>query len=174
MPSQSWVAIAPTLPYADGTAQTNFTTEAVISPAPAITIPANFLTAGSRLRCTARGRWSQGTATNYTLQIRWGGTGGVSWVSSGAIAAGAATNLTWELRADIQVRVGGATGNVMCTGHILGITAAGGVNMLPSSAPAVSGSSDFTTAKTLDLTCSSSVGTNCGIQVHEWIVETLA
>lgn len=175
MPSQSWVALTPNLPVADGATLTNSAALTAVSPTPDITVPANFLNAGSRLRVTARGRWTQATATNLTLALYWGGTGGtlITGSSTGALALAAGTNLTWEYRCDLSIRTAGASGTVMGTGHLLGITSAAGVNLIPSSAPAVT-TINTTTANALVMGATASVATSWNMTVHEWIIESLA
>ena len=177
MPSQSWVALTPSLPFADGTALANSITLTAISPLPDVTIPANFLFAGSRLRITAAGRYSTTATPTLNWGIYYGGVGGVAAGVTGAITMPTTvTNLTWTLDATLTVRTAGSTGTGLVTGSVTyGSSATASLSvMIPSSAPATF-VADTTTAKTLVLgaTWGTASASNT-ITVHEWLVESLA
>jgi hypothetical protein len=177
MPSQSWVALVPSLPAADGTALANSVTLTAISPLPDVTIPANFLAVGSRIRISATGRYSTTATPTLNLGIYYGGVGGVAAGVTGAITMpSTVTNLTWALEAYITIRTAGSAGTGMCTGKVQygnAATTALAI-MLPSSAPATF-VADTTTAKTLVLgaTWGTASASNT-ITVHDWLVESLA
>ena len=177
MPSQSWVALTPSLPFADGAALSNSVTLTAISPAPDVTIPANFLFAGSRLRITASGRYSTTVTPTLNWGLYYGGVGGVAAGVTGAITMpSTVTNLTWRLNATLTVRTAGTSGTGIVTGEVTyGSSATASLPvMIPSSAPATF-VCDTTTAKTLVLgaTWGTASASNT-IQVHDWLVESLA
>ena len=177
MPSQSWVALTPSLPFADGTALANSVALTAISPLPDVTIPANFLAAGSRLRITASGRYSTTVTPTLNIGLYYGGVGGVAAGVTGAITMpSTVTNLTWRVHATLTVRTAGSAGTGLVTGEFsYGSTAVASIiTMIPSSAPATF-ACDTTTAKTLVLgaTWGTASASNT-IQVHDWLVESLA
>lgn len=105
---------------ADGTAVNTTTTETIIFPN--VTIPANFMQDGRALRLTARGRWGNVVTAvpTFIWAIRWGGVGGTTLCTSGAIIspAAATTAAQWVLEAILQTRTNGATGTIFAQGTI--------------------------------------------------------
>ena len=177
MPSQSWVALMPSMPSADGTALANSVTLTAISPLPDLTIPANFLAVGSRYRITAAGRYSTTATPTLNWGLYYGGVGGVAAATTGAITLPTTvTNLSWALEAYLTVRTAGSAGTGIVTGKVQygsSVTAAIAI-MLPASAPATF-VCDTTTAKTLVLgaTWGTANAANT-LQVHEWLIESVA
>lgn len=111
MPTQSWVSPVPNLPIASGTALTASTTLTDISPTPVITVPANYLSIGSRLRITANGVFSPAAATTLTMGLYWGGTAGATLAVTAAATPGALTTLPWTFTAWLDVRAIGTAGS---------------------------------------------------------------
>ena len=177
MPSQSWVALTPSLPFADGAALSNSVTLTAISPAPDVTIPANFLFAGSRLRITASGRYSTTVTPTLNWGLYYGGVGGVAAGVTGAITMpSTVTNLTWTLDATLTVRTAGTAGTGIVTGGVTyGSSATASLSvMIPSATPATF-VCDTTTAKTFVLGAKWGTAAAANtLQVHEWLVESLA
>jgi hypothetical protein len=125
-----------------------------ITPAPIYSIPANTLTAGSTIRVTAYGRWTNGsTATNLTIGVYYGGTAGTLLAAIPATALTVSTtNAAWHLEYSFTVRSVGATGTVFGHGWVdlnTSLTAATHLP-IPSTANAAI-TVDTTTAKTINI-----------------------
>jgi hypothetical protein len=101
-----------------GTALANTTTATDISPAPQVTIPANYLFVGQRLRITGYGIYSTTGTPNLTLGIYYGGVAGtlLAGTAANATASGAAS-YPWKITLDIYVRSAGSSGSVWCNGQ---------------------------------------------------------
>lgn len=109
----SWVTAA-------GTTIAASTTETIIFPN--VTIPANYLTDGRRLRLKAFGAYGTTGTPTLTFAIRWGGVAGTVLSKSAAatltsgVGGGASMTAVWEFEAIIQVRANGSSGSLMTNG----------------------------------------------------------
>ncbi len=144
------------------TAVANTTTETVLFPN--VTIPANYLQDGRRLRL--RGYFAYGTTATPTLtfQLRWGGVAGTVLAKSGAltttsaVGGGASMTALGSFEILLQVRANGSSGTLMCNGEVTTFTStaptAGTVTNYGLTQPLASGSTGGTTpvAVTVDLT----------------------
>jgi hypothetical protein len=165
------------MPVGDGTAYASSTTLTAVSPTPDVTIPANFLTVGSRLRVTARGRYSTTATPTLILGLYYGGVGGVAaGVSSAITMPSGVTNMSWEFEAMIDIRTAGSAGTGFVQGHWIYSSAATTTLsvLVPGSVPATF-VADTTTAKALVL--GATWGTNSAsntLTVHQWLVESVS
>jgi|ERR1043166_1026362 hypothetical protein len=100
----------------DGTNVTNTTTETIIFPN--VTIPANYMQDGRRLRLRAIGKWSTGTGPpTIIFGLRWGGVAGTLLCKTGACTLVASkSNCLWDLDIIIQTRANGASGSLYANG----------------------------------------------------------
>lgn len=111
---------------ADGTPVANTTTEAIIMPN--LTIPANYMQDGRRLRMRFFGKLSTTSTPTMTWAFRWGGVGGTLLATTEAITMGSGVaNVNWEGDLTLQTRSNGATGTLLATGRLMVHTAAGTV-----------------------------------------------
>jgi hypothetical protein len=176
MPAQSWVALTPPVFWtADGTAYTASTTLTSITPTPDVVLPANFLQVGSRLRITAAGRLSTTSTPTLQFGLYYGGVGGVSLAAISATATVAATNVTFRAQFVMDVRTIGTAGTAMVTGQLEGLVYSATVptTMIPVSAPATA-TIDTTAAKALVLGATWGTNNASSLQIHSWLVESLA
>lgn len=140
---------------ADATAVANTTTEAIAYPD--VTIPANYMQDGRRLRITASGKLSTTATPTMVWAIRWGGVAGTLLATTELITMGSGvTNVNWRMEAELQTRTNGATGTILASGLLSVHTAAGTVlqNVFGVSgfdAPAAV-TVDLTTDKALSIT----------------------
>ena len=121
MPSQFWEAHigGPPQPVA-GSALLSSTTLTDVSPAPQITIPANFLNYyGATIRLTSFGFFSNTLTPTLLLGFYYGGVAGVTLGNSGAVTTTTgATSWPWRLEMTCTVRTTGSTGTIMCQGFL--------------------------------------------------------
>jgi hypothetical protein len=102
-----------------GAALASSTTLTDISPAPQVTIPANYLYAGQRLRLKAYGLFSNTSTPTLLLGGYLGGVAGTLLAATAATTTTTgATNWAWDLELEIFVRTVGATGTVWCNGKV--------------------------------------------------------
>jgi hypothetical protein len=141
---------------ADGIAVANTTTETIIFPDQ--TILANYLQYGRHLLIRAKGKYStlgSGTVT-LVFQLRWGGVAGTVLAKTPTITTLVSmTNAYWELEAEIQTRVNGASGSLIVDGvaRVFGGTAptVGSATGAPAIAPMTAGGQTAPAAVTVDL-----------------------
>lgn len=177
MPMQSWEAhLGGPLPGTAGTALANSTTITDISPAPQITMPANYLDyIGATLRLTAYGMFSTTATPTLLLGFYYGAVAGTALVATAATTTGTATNWPWRIEYTGVVRSIGSTGTIM----------GGGVCYLGTSATVLSTVAFATpqTAVTIDTTAAKAItaGATWGtanasntITCHALIVESVA
>lgn len=157
----SWTAVASQV---DGAALASSTSATSLLPSSAkFTLPANFLSIGTKFRVRAAGRVSTVVTTpgTLTLDVRFGS---VIIATSPAFALNivAKTNVSWILEWDMTCRaIGGSTSaNFMHIGKwtseaVIGSpvpgTGGSGVLLIPASAPAVGTGFDSTAAQQIDL-----------------------
>lgn len=142
---------------ADGTAIANTTTEAIIFPN--VTIPANYMQDGRKLRIHAAGRYSTTATPTLIFMLRWGGVTGTVLAQSTTITGGSTiTNAIWELDLEIQTRSNGSAGTLFVMGRAAlgsGLTtpAVGSATAAPGFSMMGSAASQITPAAvTVDLT----------------------
>lgn len=141
----------------DGTALTNTTTATSILPGAAkYVLPANLLQIGTKLRIKASGRISTAAATPGTLtfDVRFGSVVVFNGGASGTVAT-SASNLTWDLEADLVCRsIGASTSATMYgSGRLISaaLSATTPIMLLPVSSPAAGTGFDSTASQTVDL-----------------------
>lgn len=149
---QTWEAsLSAGMHIADGAALANSTTLTDISPTPIVTLGANSLLPGSKLRVTAYGRFSTTGTPTLLLGAYYGAVAGTALATTGALTtASGVTNLTWKFQVIISVRTIGSSGTAIAIGEAAGITAATATALVPASAPAAA-TIDTTSAKSLTL-----------------------
>jgi hypothetical protein len=146
-----------------------------VSPLPDCSIPSGFLQPGMVLRITAVGAFvcSSG-ATNITVQLIWGTTGGVSLFTTGAVTLTASAGNNWRIDSIIRVlSVSGAAVLVAVDTLQQGIstTANAGLSVLTRTA-SVSLTAACTQANNLILTCTQAVALT-SFTVDTLLIETL-
>src|SRR5579859_2762619 len=117
MPNNPWVAPANVNAWSSGAAGTTLSTAATLaispssSTAPDYSLPGGVLYPGMVIRVTASGIWTCGsTATNATFALMYGGTGGTTLATSGALAMLVSqTHVSWYLNAIVTCRTAGTS-----------------------------------------------------------------
>lgn len=111
----------------------NTTTETAISGTGvgSLTLPANFLQAGSSVRVWTMGFHSAAAGATIRIRVYLGAT---VILDTGANASGNATNLTWEARAAFTCRAAGSSGAVNAQGYYLEQGAAVALYGMPNTA----------------------------------------
>lgn len=177
MPMMTWQALLNSpQPVAAGTALNTSATLTDISVAPPVTLPANFLVAGSALRFTAAGVFSNTATPTLILGVYYGGVAGVALAASSAVTTTTgATNWQWRFEVTTTIRSSGASGTAWSQGIMwLGTSATTfAAAPLPGAAPAAV-TVDTTAAKTL--TVGAQWGTSSAsntVQCHSFYVESL-
>jgi len=137
MSAQFWVSnVNSPAATADGAAYASSNSLTDVTPAPQYTVNANTLYPGQIWRVRAWGRHSSASAPTLTMGVYWNGVAGTAIATTGALTDFNPTNQTWELDFTFVCRTVGTSGTVMGTGHVMGITSATAVNMIPATAPA--------------------------------------
>lgn len=123
MPRQTWVETE-AVATADGAAIANSTTETIVFAN--VTIPANYMQDGRKMRLTVYGRHSTTGTPTLTFRLRWGGVSGTVLAASGAMTCGSAvTDAMFKIALLLQVRTNGASGSIFAIGEaVLGEDAA--------------------------------------------------
>jgi hypothetical protein len=145
----------------NGTPLANSTTATDISPAPQLTVPANFYYVGQLWRARAWGIYSTTGTPNLTIGFYYGGAAGTALAATAATATGAAvSNLMWHAEATFRVTSLGASGTILGFGlcHGIAATASTPVLMPTSSSSGNSVTINTTTANTW--TCGATWGTS--------------
>ena len=102
---------------ADGTAVANTTTETIIFPN--VTLPANYMQDGRRIRVSAFGKLSTTATPTITFALRWGGVSGTLLATTEAITtASGSVDTAWSLDALIQTRSNGSAGTLFAMGNV--------------------------------------------------------
>ncbi len=152
MPLMTWESLlnSPQNPAA-GAAYNTSVALTDVSPAPQLVLPANFLQAGSALRFTAFGVFSNTATPTLLLGIYYGGVAGVALAASGATTTTTgATNWPWRLELTSTVRTNGATGTIISQGFLDLATSLTAVTRIPIPATALATVTiDTTAAKAL-------------------------
>lgn len=179
MPMQSWEAhIGGPAPGVAGTALASSTTLTDISPAPQITMPANFLDyVGACCRLTSFGVFSTTGTPTLLLGFYYGGVAGTAIAATAASATGSGvTNVPFRLEYTFTVRSIGATGTIIGQGFALIGTAVTAVGTTPLPVTALATVTiDTTAAKAI--TTGAQWGTNSAsntITCHGHTVESVA
>jgi hypothetical protein len=142
---------------ASGTAVASSTTETILFPN--VTIPANYMADGRRLRVRLQGKYStlgSGTVT-HVYTVRWGGVAGTILTKTGTVTLLISmTNALFDLDFTIQTQLNGATGQLLADGlaRVFGGTAPtiGSATGAPAIAPLTNGGQTVPAAATVDLT----------------------
>jgi len=164
------------------TAVANTTTETLL--APNLVLPYRYLRLTRAIRIRAWGQFSTTATPTMTFKVHLGSAGtnadGVVCASSAITTVSGASNLIWKLEVDIAVRaetLGATSANVMGIGELLVTDAATNTKvpqMMPASAPAVSGGYNVEALQNLGLylTWSAASASNTA-QTHLYTVESL-
>jgi hypothetical protein len=160
---------------AAGAAYNTSTTLTDVSPAPQLTLPANFLGNGSCFRLIGKGVFSTTGTPTLLLGFYYGGVAGTALAASAANTTATATNFQWEIDATVTIRTNGSAGTAWAQGHVLLGTAAATMSAftLPGAAPAAV-TVDTTAAKTV--TVGAQWGTSSAsntLTCHQFLVESL-
>lgn len=165
---------------AAGSANNTFTTaRSVINPSELVTLPANYLTLGSRLRITVLMALSNVVTAQptFTFQVMMGSA--VAF-TTGAITTNATANTGLPVRLVIDLRVdsigSGTSAKFMGSATLIGAPFASGSTAIsvPITTPAVGSGWDSTIANILDfyVACQTNNAGN-GVTVQDYIVEQL-
>lgn len=139
MPMMTWEALLNSpQPTGAGTALNTSTTLTDISPAPQYVLPANFLQAGSALRLTAFGTFSNTATPTLLVGFYYGGVAGVALAATNAYTTTTAAS-TWSWRAEctMTVRTTGLTGTAITQGVYQNPTSLTVFNQIPMPATAL-------------------------------------
>ena len=117
---QYWNASLPPFASADGTALASSTTLTDVSLAPQITLPANFLEVGMRIRLEAFLTYSNTSTPTLLVGFYYGGVAGSALAASSAVTTTTgATSWPLILRYVGQVRAVGSSGSIVGQGEYL-------------------------------------------------------
>ena len=165
---------------AAGTSFASYTTaKTVINQTELVTLPANYLTVGTKLRISVMAALSNvvTAAPTFTFQVMMGTI--VAW-TSGAITTNTTANSALPLRLVIDLRVDsigtGTTAKFMGTGDLRCAAFASGSTsiVVPTTTPAVGTGFDSTVANILDfLVGISASNASNAIQIQDYTVEQL-
>lgn len=156
MSSNSWNQTLITS-QTDGSALTNTTTATSILPGAAkFVLPSNLFQIGTKLRVKASGRISTAASTpgTITFDVRFGSVIVFNGGASGTVAT-SASNVTWDLEAELTCRsIGASTSATMIgTGRLItaALSTSTPIMLLPASSPAAGTGFDSTASQTVDL-----------------------
>ena len=119
MPNMSWESVlnAP-LPGA-GAAYNTSTTLTDVSPAPQLTLPANYLQVGSAIQVDAQFSASNTATPTLLVGVYYGGVAGIALAATTALTTTTAmTNWPWRVRYKGVVRTTGTAGSIMGGGEV--------------------------------------------------------
>lgn len=145
-----------------GVVVANTTTETILIPN--VTIPANYLQDGRRLRFRGFGVYGTTATPSCILSLRWGGVAGTVLAKSAlnvlasAVGGGASMTAPFSFEIILQTRANGSSGSVMTNGeanwYVPTLATAGTVTNYGMPIPITSGSTGGSTpvAVTVDLT----------------------
>jgi hypothetical protein len=177
MPAQYWVAQLNTN-VNNNVSATNaaVTTIIDVSPAPQLTLPANFLTVGSTLRLTAYGAYtSSASAGTFVIGFYYGAVAGIALAATAATSYTASqTGAPWRAEYTGAVRTVGSSGTIFGEGFVLLGTAPGTYGSpvpMPGTNPAAV-TIDTTTAKSITVGFTSSASQS--VTVNGLLVESMA
>lgn len=186
MPIQTWNEVL-TASIVDGTANTTGAAASCVPADNVITLPSYYFQVGRVFRVTAYGRISNAVTTPGTarFQVRSGPAAATSIYDTGAISLNivAKTNVPWILTVIFTCRsVGNGTA---CTfmgagefeseavvGSLTPANGGNGVQVVPTTAPAVGSGIDSTVVNQLDLWFTQTVATG-SMTCHLYVVESL-
>lgn len=152
MPYMVWESLLNSpQPTSAGTALASSTTLTDVSVAPQFVLPANFLQAGSAMRFTAFGTFSNTATPTLLLGIYYGGVAGTALAATGATTTTTgATNWPWRIELTTTVRTVGSSGTAISQGFVDLGTSLTAVSRIPIPATALATVSiDTTAAKAL-------------------------
>lgn len=114
--AQFWTAPLNSPGIGAGTALASSTTLTDISPAPQLTLPANWLYVGQRLRAVAYGIFSTTGTPTLLLGAYYGGVAGTAIAATGATTTQTVTTAPFRLELDLLVKSLGSSGTVWANG----------------------------------------------------------
>lgn len=142
-----------------------------ISPLPDYTLPAG-VPAGTVLRLTASGQYvGGGSVTTLTIQFMYGGTGGTSLYTSGAVTVSISTTQTFHVEALVRILTSGTSGTYTSWGRQQGISTTGNIGV-PVQTLTTSASINTTTANTIIVAATAGVAFTSVI-IYDFLVEQL-
>jgi len=178
MPNLSWESVINAPVPGSGTAYNTSTTLTDVTPAPQLTIPANFLQVGSVVKVTAWGTFANASTTpTLLLGVYYGGVAGTSLGNTGAVTTtSSASTLPWRLEFTFRVASVGSSGTIFGQGFVDLGTSLTAVTRIPIPNVALAAVTiDTTTAKAL--TIGAQWGTSAAgntLQVLGVIIESMA
>jgi hypothetical protein len=101
-----------------GSALASSTSLTDISAAPQITIAANSLFVGQRIRVKGYGIFSTTSTPTLLLGVYYGGVAGTALGATGATTCGTATTWPWSIDFDFDVRSVGSSGTIWGNGQV--------------------------------------------------------
>lgn len=127
MPVQYWESVLNAgSPYqtTNGTVLTTSLAATDVSPAPQLTLPANFYYTGQVFRARAWGIYSTTATPTLTIGFYYGGVAGTALAATTTTTTGSGvSNLMWHAEATMRVVSLGATGTINAFGLCHGIAA---------------------------------------------------
>jgi hypothetical protein len=114
MPVQYWESVVNAgSPYQSTTGSTYASSNTLtdVSPAPQITLPANYYYVGQLFRMTAWGIFSSSSGPNLTIGFYYGGVAGVALCATAATTTSNPTNGMWHAEATTRITGLGASGS---------------------------------------------------------------
>jgi hypothetical protein len=127
-----------------------------ISPAPDYTLPAG-VPAGTVLRLSGYGQYvGGGSVTTLTIQFMYGGTGGTSLYTTGAVTVSISTTQTFFVESIIRFMTAGTSGTFTSWGRQQGVSTTANIGV-PVQAITTSASINTTTANTVIMTATAGV-----------------
>jgi hypothetical protein len=143
-----------------------------VSPLPDFTFAAGSLQPGNIIRVTAVGAFvTSSGATTMTVQIMYGGTGGTSLFTTGAVTLTATAGNSFKIESIIRILTTGTSGTCMVDSRYQGISTTANVGV-PVMVRSASVTIDTTTAKTLILACTQAVALT-SFNVDTFLIEQL-
>jgi hypothetical protein len=156
MGNQQWVGMLNTPSQFANGATFSGTAITDISPAPDFTLPAG-LQPGTVFRVTAIGQYvGGGSVTTLTIQIMYGGTGGTSLYTTGAVTVSISTTQTFKIEGLFRVLTYGSSGTIFCHGRQQGVSTTANIGV-PVQTATLAQTINTTTANTLILTATAGV-----------------
>lgn len=178
--AQFWRSLVPgsnAVGVGAGTALASSTTLTDVSPTPQVTLAANSLFVGQRLRVKGYGLFSNTSTPTLLFGIYYGGVSGTALAATGATTTTTgATNWPFDIELDILVKTVGSSGTIWCNGKVNLATSL--TAMTPIWLPSTQSQPvtiNTTTANAL--TIGAQWGTNSSsntLTVEDFYVETLA
>lgn len=143
-----------------------------VGPLPDFTLPAG-IPPGTVLRLTAAGQFvAAAGSTTLTMQFMYGGTGGTSLYTTGAVTVTASATNAWEMEAIVRFTASGSSGTTAFShGRQQGISTTANIGV-PVMARNVAIAADTLTANTVIITATAGVAFT-SLNVDIFLIEQL-